>query len=101
MISQIPMNDGSATTTSPSRKKGRQIRRSTQPRRTTPNAATPSGRRVPTAPRQAATPGGRRVQRRRHCRRNFLRDLFNFLLFACFLMDRNHSNLMPGMCIVC
>ena len=87
MISQIPMNDGSATTTSPSRKKGRQIRRSTPPRRTTPR-------------RHAATPNRRRrVQRR--CRRNFLRDLFNFLLFACFLMDRNHSNLMPGMCIVC
>ena len=85
MISQIPMNDGSATTTSPSRKKGRQIRRSTPPRRTTP--------------RRAAIPNRRRVQRRR--RRNFLRDLFNFLLFASFLMDRNHSNLMPGMCIVC
>ena len=36
MISQIPMNDGSATTTSPSRKKGRQIRRSTPPRHATP-----------------------------------------------------------------
>jgi hypothetical protein len=37
MISQIPMNDGSATTTSPSRKKGRQIRRSTLPRHATPS----------------------------------------------------------------